>query len=116
MPSDGRGRLAIQPHGETGQVRTGRRTYRRGVVDWPWPVVRRAVPKIDGVALMEKLAASHRHQSREGRESEEPLPHEVEELQRPPRADSPALVYKTHPPEGSEETKSDCHTAKPRVQ
>ena len=54
--------------------------------------------------------------NREGRESEEPLPHEVEELQRPPRADSPALVYKTHTPEGSEETKSDCHTAKPRVQ
>jgi hypothetical protein len=49
-------------------------------------------------ANYEKLAANHRHQSRERRESEEPLRREVEESQRP-RADAPGLVYKTHTPD-----------------
>jgi hypothetical protein len=56
-------------------------------------------------ANYEKLAANHRHQSRERRESEEPLRREVEESQRP-RADAPGLVYKTHTPDEGKETKT----------
>jgi hypothetical protein len=53
----------------------------------------------------EKLAASHRHQSRERRESEEPLRREVEESQRP-RAAVAGLVFKRHTPEAGEESKT----------